>query len=156
PTPRPPVPGFHRLGQPTNRDRGGELPRPARLARRGAQRVSRHRCALGAGFDRDDRRPRPGFRRRPLGQRRATALRWAPRVAGGPPGAGGAAPVPSGSAVWAARNARRQSGARAPPPPASPAIKYGLLAAVAGVTLAGPVPPGGRGGTARDTGGPAT
>src|SRR5207245_2548755 len=80
---RPPVPGFHRLGQPTNRDRGGELPRPARLARRGAQRVSRHRCALGAGFDRDDRRPRPRFRRRPLGPRRATALRWAPRVAAG-------------------------------------------------------------------------
>src|SRR5207247_7642645 len=124
---------------PATRAGGGEPRRPDGAARRGPQRVSRHRCALGAGFDRDDRRPRPGFRRRPVGQRRATALRWAPRVAGGPRGAGGAVPVPSGSAVWAARTARRRSGARAPPPPRRHAMKYVLLAAVAVVTLAGAV-----------------
>src|SRR5439155_905734 len=86
PDPQHLVPRLHRLGQSADRDRRGQLPRPPRRARRGAQRVPRHRLALGPGPDRDDRRARSRFRRRPLGQRRATALCGTPRVAGGAPG----------------------------------------------------------------------
>src|SRR5216110_1438143 len=49
PGPEHPVPRFHRLGQPTDRHRGGELPRPPRRARGGAQCVPRCRLALRSG-----------------------------------------------------------------------------------------------------------
>src|SRR5437773_8351987 len=46
---------FHRVGQPADRHRCGELPRPPRGAGGGPQRVSRRRRAIGAGLDRNDR-----------------------------------------------------------------------------------------------------
>src|SRR5438477_354898 len=134
PDPRPPIPRFHRLGQPADRDRRRELPRPSRRAGGRAQRIPRHPVTLRPSLDRDDRRARSRLRRRPVGQRRATALCRTPRVARGARGACQALPVPSGPAVRAARTARRGRGARAPPSPRA-TVKYVLLAVAAAVTL---------------------
>src|SRR5882762_3833828 len=78
PNPQHPVPRFYRLGQPTDRDRRGELPRPPRRARGGAQRLPRHRLAFRPGLDRDDRRARPRFRCAVVGQRGAAPICRAP------------------------------------------------------------------------------
>src|SRR5205085_2891837 len=130
------VPRLHRLGQPPDRHRGGELPRPARLARRRPQRVSRHRHALRPGVDRNDRGAEAGLHRCTVGHGGAAALRRPPGVARSGGGAEGTVSLPSGPVVRATRPPRRGGGPRAAASARDRAVKYVVLVGAALATLA--------------------